>query len=57
MPVMDSRARSFGDIRRHLVLVKSEGSTQEEAFADAVIERFFAALRHIYGEAAERASG
>jgi len=54
---MDSRARSFGDIRRHLVLVKSEGSTQEEAFADAVIERFFAALRHTYGEAAERASG
>jgi hypothetical protein len=56
MAVSDSRARSYGDQRR-LVLVTPEWSRQEDAFADAVIERFFAALRHTFGDATERASG
>jgi hypothetical protein len=48
MAVTDSRARSCGD-RRPLALVTPEWNTQRDAFADAVIDRFFAALRHTYG--------
>jgi hypothetical protein len=50
MAVSDSRARTGGD-RRRLVLVTPEWSTQQRnAFADEVIDRFFAALRHTYRE-------
>jgi len=56
MAVSDSHARSYGDQRR-LVLVTPEWSRQEDAFADRVIERFFAGLRHNYAEASEWASG
>ena len=50
MPVTEGRARSHGDSRRRLALVTPEWSTQEVAFADETIERFFAALRHTFVE-------
>lgn len=57
MPVTERRARS-DDAPRRLALVTSEWSTEEVEFADDVIERFFAALRHTYVDVDDRcASG
>jgi hypothetical protein len=58
MPVTESRARSDDGERRRLALVTPEWSTQEVAFAEETIERFFAALRRTFVDVdGGRASG
>jgi hypothetical protein len=48
MPVSERHARLDDDKRRRLTLVTPEWSTQEVAFADESIERFFTVLRQTY---------
>jgi hypothetical protein len=47
MPVTERRARP-DDNHRRLALVTTEWSTQEVAFAEETIERFFNALRQTF---------